>query len=176
VVVREFSINIVGLSNNKSHQFNFELGDEFFRHYGSELVPGGQFTAAVVLNKHETFIEADFNIRGKANLVCDRTLEAFDYPIKIDKKIVFKYGHEEGEVSDEIVIIGYDRTTLELGQYMYEFIGLEIPIKKLHPKLQEDENDDDAPEGKLIYSSATAEDNNEEEQTDPRWEKLKKLK
>jgi uncharacterized protein len=175
--VREFSVNIVGLSNNKSHQFNFELKDEFFRDYGSDLVPGGQFTAAVALNKHETFIEADFKIKGKANLVCDRSLESFEYPIAIDKKIVFKYGHEEGEVSDEIVIIGYDRTSLELGQYMYEFIGLEIPIKKLHPKFQEDEGDDnEGQEGKLIYSSATTEDKDEEEQIDPRWEKLKKLK
>lgn len=173
--MKAFSINIVGLSN-KTHHFDFELGDAFFGQYGTELVPGGQFTADVVLNKHETFIEADFKIKGKAHLVCDRSLEPFDHPVYIDKKIVFKYGHEEAEVSDEIVIISHDRTSLELGQYMYEFIGLEIPIKKLHPKFQEEEEDDEHEEGKLIYSSATEEDKNEEEQIDPRWEKLKKLK
>lgn len=171
--MKAFSINIVGLSN-KTHQFDFELGEAFFQHYGSELVPGGQFTADVVLNKHETFIEADFKIKGKAHLVCDRSLEPFDYPVFIDKKIVFKYGQEEAEVSDEIVIISHDRVSLELGQYMYEFIGLEIPIKRLHPKFQDDEENENE-EGKLIYSSATEEDKNEEEQIDPRWEKLKKL-
>ena len=173
--MKAFSINIIGLSN-KPHHFDFEMGNSFFEHYGSELVPGGQFTADVELNKHETFIEADFKIKGKAHLICDRSLEPFDLPVYIDKKIVFKYGQEEAEVSDEIVIISHDRASLELGQYMYEFIGLEIPIKRLHPKFQEDEEDDEN-EGKLIYTSATTEeDKDEEEKIDPRWEKLKKLK
>jgi uncharacterized metal-binding protein YceD (DUF177 family) len=172
--VKAFSINIIGLSN-KLHQFDFELGDTFFKHFGTELVPGGQFKAVVVLNKHETFMEADFKIKGQAHLVCDRSLEPFDHPVYVDKKIVFKYGEEEGEIDDDVVIISHDRASLELGQYMYEFIGLEIPIKRLHPKFQ-DEEDDENEEGKLIYTSATEEDKNEEEQIDPRWEKLKKLK
>lgn len=170
-----FSINIVGLSN-KLHQFDFELGDTFFKKFGSELVPGGQFTADVELNKHETFIEAAFKIKGKAHLICDRSLEPFDYQVYVDKKIVFKYGQEEGEIDDEVVIISHDRASIELGQYMYEFIGLEIPIKRLHPKFQEEEENDENEEGRLIYTSATEEDKNEEEQIDPRWEKLKKLK
>lgn len=60
--------------------------------------------------------------------------------------------------------------TLELGQYIYEFIALAIPMKKLHPRFQ-DEPDD---EGSIIYTSDT--DKKEEEEIDPRWEKLKKLK
>ena len=170
--MKAFSINIIGLSN-KPHHFDFEMGEAFFGHYGSELVPGGQFAANVELNKHETFIEAAFKIKGNAHLTCDRSLEPFDYPINIDKKIVFKYGHEEGEINDEIVIISHDRASLELGQYMYEFIGLEIPIKRLHPRFEEDD-DENEQTGKLIYSSATEDD--EEKPIDPRWEKLKKLK
>ena len=167
--MKTFSVNIIGLSN-KPHRFDFEMGDSFFKHYGSEIVPGGQFTAEVVLNKHETFIEADFKIKGTAHLTCDRSLEPFDLSIHADKKIVFKYGQEEGEINDEIVIISHDRPSLELGQYLYEFIGLEIPIKKLHPKFRDEENSDE--DGKLIYSSASE----IKEEIDPRWEKLKKLK
>jgi uncharacterized metal-binding protein YceD (DUF177 family) len=88
---------------------------------------------------------------------------------------MFKYGEEEAELSDEIIIINRDRVSLELGQYMYEFISLSIPIKKVHPKFQDDEDDDDDSEGKLIYSSET-EISDEEKEVDPRWEILKKLK
>jgi uncharacterized metal-binding protein YceD (DUF177 family) len=55
---------------------------------------------------------------------------------------------------------------------MYEFIALEIPIKKLHPRF-EDETEDGT-EGKIIYTSSTGQP--DEETIDPRWEKLKKLK
>ena len=133
------------------------------------------FSANVVLDKHETFIEAEFKIKGEAKLICDRSLEPFDFPIDIDSHIMFKYGEEEAELSDEIIIISRDRVSLELGQYIYEFISLSIPIKKVHPKFQDIEDDDEDSEGRLIYTSET-ESSVEEKEIDPRWEILKKLK
>ena len=172
--MKAFSVNIIGLSY-KAHQFEYEFGSAFFEKYGKDLVSDGHFSANVVLDKHETFIDAEFKIKGEAKLICDRSLEPFDFPVDINRRIMFKYGEEETELSDEIIIINRDRVSLELGQYLYEFISLFIPIKKVHPKFQDDEDDDDDSEGKLIYSSET-ENSNEEKEVDPRWEILKKLK
>ncbi|MEI9918271.1 MAG: DUF177 domain-containing protein [Bacteroidota bacterium] len=166
-----YSVNIIGLSG-KAHSFDFTIGDEFFKKYGSEIVQGGDFEAKVVLDKHETFIDADFSIVGKARLVCDRSLEPFEEPVKVHKKIMFKYGPEATELSDEIVIITREQDKLELGQYLYEFISLEIPIKKLHPKFRDEEEDNT--EGKIVYQSKS--EDGDDGQVDPRWEKLKKLK
>ncbi len=151
------------------------LDDGFFKEYGADFVSAGDFSVAVTLSKKETFIEAHFMIKGKARLVCDRSLEPFDHLLEIDKKMVFKYGEEEMELSDEIMVIRHDRTTLDLGQYLYEFIVLEIPIKKLHPKFESHEEEEEESEGKMVYSSAADEDSGEDE-ADPRWEQLKKLK
>lgn len=172
--LRAFRVNIIGLSN-KVHQFDYEIDDEFFRHYGTGLVSEGSFHAEVTLDKHETFIEVRFLINGKATLICDRSLDPFKQVMKIDRKIVFKYGDRDEELSDEIIMIHRDTDSLELGQYIYEFIGLEVPIKKLHPRyLDETEAADDS-EGKIIYTSDSSENKNEDD-VDPRWEKLKKLK
>jgi uncharacterized protein len=167
--VGAYSVNIIGLGHS-AHEFDYKIGDEFFKQYGTEILQGGDFEARVVLDKHETFIDADFNIDGLAKLVCDRSLEPFDQKIKVHRKVMFKYGDEPAELTDEIIIIARDQQSLELGQLMYEFIGLEIPIKKLHPKFR-DEADDDS-EGKIVYKS----DTDEEPEIDPRWDKLKKLK
>lgn len=169
-----YSINIVGLSN-KEHHFHYEFGDEFFRKYGSDLVSAGTFQVDLLLDKHETFLEAEFKIKGTANLICDRSLEPFDYPVEKTHKIVFKYGDKNEEITDEIMIIHRDTATLELGQYIYEFIGLAIPLKKLHPKFQ-DEVDDDTSEGKIVYSSDEPTESKNGEEIDPRWNILKKLK
>jgi uncharacterized metal-binding protein YceD (DUF177 family) len=72
-------------------------------------------------------------------------------------------------------MIHRDSDTLELGQYMYEFINLAIPMKKLHPRYQDEVEDGE--EVKLIYSSGTTStDAESDEDIDPRWDKLKKLK
>jgi len=168
--VGAYTVNIVGLSS-RIHSFDFRIGDAFFAQYGTEILQGGDFEAKVVLDKHETFIDADFSITGKAKLVCDRSLEPFEEPMKIHRKVMFKYGEEATELTDEIVIIARDEHSLELGQLMYEFISLEIPIKKLHPRFRKEESDDKA-EGKIVYKSEP----DEKTDIDPRWEKLKKLK
>jgi len=172
LVLKALSVNIIGLSQ-KAHQFDYQFGHEFFAQYGTDLVSDGNFTAHVTLDKHETFIEASFKINGKAGLICDRSLDPFDHPVVMDKKIVFKYGEEETELSDEIIIISPERASLDIGQYIYEFIALSIPIKKLHPRYANEPEDEG--EGKLIYSSAD-DDIKKENTIDPRWEKLKKLK
>ena len=171
--IAAYSINIVGLSN-KEHQFHYEFGDEFFRKYGSDIVSEGKFLVDLFLTKHETFIETEFKISGVARLTCDRSLEPFDFPIENKSKIVFKYGDEYQEITDEIVIIPRDTATLELGQYIYEFIALGIPLKKLHPKFMDEAEDDS--EGKIVYTSETTEEKKDDEETDPRWNILKKLK
>ena len=72
--------------------------------------------------------------------------------------------------------ISRDTVSLELGQYIYEFIALAIPLKKLHPRFQEEADEGDA-EGKIVYSSsAEPTETKNGEEIDPRWNILKKLK
>jgi uncharacterized protein len=171
--IAAYSINIVGLSS-KEHHFQYEFGSEFFRKYGTDIVSEGKFLVDLLLTKHETFIETTFKISGAAHLVCDRSLEPFDFPIESKNKIVFKFGNEYQEMTDEIIVIPRDTATLEVGQYIYEFIALAIPLKKVHPKFQDDAEDD--AEGKIVYTSEATEEKKDEEETDPRWNILKKLK
>lgn len=166
--MESFRINILGLSLSV-HHFQYEFGNEFFRKYDKGLVSEGNFTVDVVLDKRETFLETDFKIVGSVKLVCDRSLDEFDYPIDITRKIIFKYGDQDMEVSEDVMMIAHGTESLEIGQFIYEFIALAIPMKKLHPRFQ-DESDEEG----IIYSSGPAEEKKEDE-VDPRWEMLKKL-
>lgn len=157
------------------HEFNFELNSGFFKQYGSEMITEGKLKATVSLNKHETFIEANFRIEGSIVLTCDRSLDEFDFPISINQKLMYKYGDEDKEISEEVMMIHRDTATLDLGQPMFEYIVLAVPIKKLHPRFIGEEEDDNE-EGKMIYSSATKNEESDEGMVDPRWEALKKLK
>jgi uncharacterized protein len=169
---QDFHVNIVGLSN-KTHSFDYEFGSGFFDIYGRALLENGQFKAQVMLTKSETMIEANFHIEGTAHLICDRSLEPFDYPMNIDRRIVFKFGQEEKELSDEILVITREHERLDVGQYMYELIGVSLPMKRLHPKFQNEDLEES--EIQLVYTSPV-EKTGDDDAIDPRWEKLKKLK
>jgi uncharacterized metal-binding protein YceD (DUF177 family) len=177
---KEFDIDLVGLAN-KQHDYQYVVDDAFFALFENSLVQVGKCEVSIALNKTETMLMCDFNIRGSIQLTCDRSLELFDYSIKSMEQIIFKYGDEAKELSDEVVIIPRELATLNLAQYIYEFIGLCVPIKKLHPKFVEEDlsQEGDEDEDILVYSSTTVsseEDDNESSQgTDPRWENLKKL-
>jgi uncharacterized protein len=166
--LKAFSIDIVGLAN-KVHDFDFQINQLFFDHYGKELIEKGDLKAKVQLDKRETMIEARFNINGSIHLICDRSLDPYEQVLNIDKMVVFKYGHQEVELSDEIVLITRETPQIDLGQFIYEFIALEVPMKKLHPRFQNENTEDE-----FIYRSET--EDKSENTTDPRWDALKKLK
>lgn len=118
-----------------------------------------------------------FNIVGTVELECDRSLDLFDFSINAERIMRYRLGEEHQELSDELVVIPKESQTINIASLLYEFIGLEIPMKKLHPRFVEEEDEDGDEELLVIYTSEDeAEEENEEESVDPRWEALKKLK
>ncbi len=167
-----FDIHIFKLSVGK-HDYQFKITDEFFELFENEIVAQGKLDVAVSLTKSETMIEMTFDIEGSVLLECDRSLDLFDFPINAQKMMRYRLGDELQELSDELMVIPKDSQIINVASLLFEFVGLEIPMKKLHPRFAEEEDGDE--ELLAIYSSEE-EDENQEETVDPRWEALKKLK
>ncbi|MFN6944911.1 MAG: YceD family protein, partial [Cytophagaceae bacterium] len=113
-------------------------------------------------------------------LTCDRSMEQFDFNVDTNNSLIFKFGEEFAELTEEIITIPRDYPTLNMAQYIYEFIGLAIPMKKLHPKFVNEDELQDA-DTVLIYSSGEPEEaedetTGEEDNDDPRWNILKNLR
>ena len=166
-------IDIIGLSD-KVHQYKYAIGDGFFRNFDGSEVTKGTLKSSLQLTKNDNFIEIRFDISGKVELICDRSLDPFDFPIHIEKTILFKYGEEDREIDDEIEMISRHRQGINVGQYIYEFIATSIPMKKLHPRFAGEESGN--PDDELIYSSDNDHKKDQAESEDPRWEALKKLR
>lgn len=177
--IKAYNIDINKLSNKK-HTYDFEGGATFFENFEQSLIQEGNFKVQLTLDKSETMIQLYFHITGIVQLICDRTLEPFDYPLDINQKLILKFGEESTALTDEIELIPRDTQQINVAQYIYEFIGLAVPMKKLHPKLAGQpyqETDEEI----LIYSSETSPEGDNlagksEDAADPRWDILKKLK
>lgn len=175
--LRNFDIDIIRLKEGE-HSFPFEINSDFFAHFPvNDLFSEGNLRASVILKKQGGVIEAWFEIEGKVKLTCDRSLEEFLQDLKIRERILYKYGPEEGELNEDVYLITNETAQINVAQFIYEFILLAIPAKKLHPRFLDEEDDYEDEEGTLVYSSMTEEPEEEiEPEINPLWEKLKKLK
>jgi uncharacterized protein len=152
--LRAFEIDIVSLKNGKDYPFEFNVGDDFFAYFATELVQKGACVAKVTVNRGASMLTATFHLSGAVELVCDRSLEPFLHPIEHEHVMYFKLGDQDGDDSDDVVVISRATQGLNVGKYIFEFIGLEIPFRKIHPSFaQADEELADAPEGELVYTS-----------------------
>lgn len=166
---QDYNIDIFKLSN-KVHQYSFVFDDSFFSLFEESFISKGDGKIELALLKSDSFIELKFEITGKVELVCDRSLEPFWHELLLTNKLLLKFGDDWEEISDEILMMPRNEQIINVSQYVYEFIGVAIPMKKLHPKFNNEDETDDF----VYYSEDSDEENNEP--VDPRWKKLKDLK
>lgn len=176
--LRDYDIHIVGL-DNKRYEYDFTSGDSFFAALEQDLIQKGQVQTHLNLDKSETMLRLDFHIVGTVELTCDRSLDEFDEPIDTRQTMLLKFGDHNEELSDEIELIERNTATISVARYIFEFIGLALPMKRLHPRFRdEDDADDDEQNGKVIYRSDPETEDEQDDQpaaVDPRWEALRKL-
>ncbi|PRY05375.1 uncharacterized metal-binding protein YceD (DUF177 family) [Pontibacter ummariensis] len=182
--LRDYEIGIDRLAN-KRHYYEFELGDAFFDLFGKELIQGGKLLAKVELDKTESLLTFHFDIKGHVRLVCDRSLDEFDHPVDIDQTFRIKYGEENAELDDDLWQITPNTQVISIAQHLYDYIGLSLPMKKLHPRFVEeaDDEEEDNDQDILIYSSRKGaetdgeedDDDDDEDDVDPRWNALRNL-
>ncbi|UXP30619.1 DUF177 domain-containing protein [Reichenbachiella agarivorans] len=173
---KHFRIDIYGLRLG-SHSFSFDIDNSLFEKYDDSVIESGKAHCAIELVKKERLIEVNFSITGTVELVCDRSLEAFDHPIDIEEQLILKYGEDFDDSQDDIWTIPDGQQSINVEKCIFDYLTLSIPMKKLHPKFEEEE--DDEYELSLVYSSE--EDENESEESDdqdidPRWALLKNIK
>ncbi|WP_291722591.1 YceD family protein [Bernardetia sp.] len=194
--LRTFEIDIIALKLG-SHSFTFDLDNDFFDYFKNNqngFIEKGNCKAEVILDKNEQLIRATFIVNGVVELVCDRSLDEFDYEVDVEETILYKYSEEEKELTEEIILITRKTPSINVGELLHEFLVLDIPMKRLHPRFEDEDYaesedfgnlDEENPNKKakinFIYSSDKEKDDtkktsSEEEKTDPRWNILKNLK
>ncbi|MCP3660626.1 MAG: DUF177 domain-containing protein [Bacteroidetes bacterium] len=133
--MKYYDINILRLKNTP-RKFNFELNKEFFSLYEFNFIKAGKVKAEVLLIEEtkNNLLKMKFHLEGDIELECDRSLEKFLYPINIDKEVIFEFGDKDEEINVDHYVINKEATYINIAQHLHDFIVLEAPIKKLHPK------------------------------------------
>jgi len=175
----EYVLGFTSLPDGK-HLFNFEIGKTFFEQLDHSEIKDAKLKVKLTLEKKPTMMMANFEIVGKVKVMCDLCTDDFDLPIKGIGDLIYKFGEED--LDDENVTTVYPHEAeIDVTQPIYEFSYLLLPARRVHPKgkcNQEMLNDID----QYLMVKKTAKKSKEEiakkndEEIDPRWSALKKLK
>ncbi len=171
---KDYIIQFVGLSVGL-HEYKFEVKDEFFEDHEYSEVKKANITVDLNLLKQSQMMVLEFEIGGTVKADCDLCTEEFDLPLTGSHKLIVKVGGSDaGDEDDDIITIAANEHELDLSQYIYEYITLSLPIKRVHPLNENGESTCNEEVIKKLKKFLIEEE--EKKNTDPRWNGLKDIK
>ena len=172
--LKEFVIQFVGLKIGK-HHFEYKVKQTFFEHFEYEDFNDVSINVSLELEKKATLLELHFKFFGWVNVNCDLTNEPYNQTIENEFDLVVNFGEEYNDENIDILIVPHGTYEISIQQYIYELIILAVPIKRLHPGVEDGTLDSEILEKLEELSPKLKENKDKEEDIDPRWNTLKKL-
>jgi uncharacterized metal-binding protein YceD (DUF177 family) len=171
--MKAYSIPFVGLKVG-NHDFEYDIDQTFFDFFEFEDFNDVNIKVHVVLNKKPTLLELHFEISGFVNVNCDVTNEPYNQNIDNSFDLVVKFGQEYNDENIDILILPHGEYEINIQQYIYELIVLAVPVKRIHPGVEDGSLSSEILE-KLEELSPKEKNKKANDGNDPRWDTLKKL-
>jgi uncharacterized metal-binding protein YceD (DUF177 family) len=165
-----YIIPLSGLKEGR-HAIDFEIDNEFFEQFEESEVKEGSLIANIVMDKRSSHSDLLIRISGNVKICCDRCLELFFHPVVCENRLLVKFGKTIEDIDPDILSLPVGEHELDLQQHIYEFILLALPIKRVHPN----DNKRKSTCNPVMLKKLDELIVDEEPETDPRWDELKKL-
>lgn len=155
------------------HEYEFKVDHTFFKRFESSEIEKADLDVKALLTKQNNLLQLQVDIEGTVGVDCDRCMKYFDYPIETSESLVIKHG-EPAESTDEILVIPEGQEEFDVAQYLYEYIVLAIPARRVPCEIDEEEFVCDQEMIDKLEKLNVAP--TKEETKNPLWEQLNKLK
>ncbi|MBL4592353.1 MAG: DUF177 domain-containing protein [Flavobacteriales bacterium] len=159
----EYIIKFEGLKQG-THFYEFDVDNAFFEEFDCFEFKKSSFKIDLEFEKQSTIMLLTFNFTGTITVPCDRCLDDADVDVDGEEKLIVKFGNEEYDETDEILMLPIHEHEINVAKYIYEFINVNLPQKRVHFEGLCNQNVIDK-----LERIEQKEDINE----DPRWSTLK---
>lgn len=166
--MKEFIIPFFGMKEGK-HEFKFKIDQAFFEAFESNLLEQPNIDVRFEIEIMSTMLILRFEAEGTYQDFCDRCGDELTLNIEAEDKLIVKFGDETFDETDEIIMLSHDTHEIDISHRIYEMLVLALPNKRVHASI-----DDCNPE--VLNHEDYKEESEEEQEMDPRWDALKKLK
>jgi len=172
--LKAYTIPFIGLKVGE-HHFDYHIDNTFFQNFEYDEFNSVNIKIDLKFQKKTTLLELYFSANGSVNINCDLTNEPYNQYIDDQYKLVVKYGNEYNDDNEDILIIPHGEYEINIAQYIYELIVLAVPVKRIHPGIE-----DGTLQSEILSKLEELSPNKDNktkssEEIDPRWNNLKKL-
>ncbi len=173
--LKDFLIPFVGLKLGK-HSFEYQINNTFFENFDYNEYDNSEIKVNLVFEKKSTHLEINFKHKGFVNVPCDVTGEMFDLVIKGKIRLIVQFGEEFNNDNEELLILPHGEFQIDISQYIYEMIVLSVPQRRVHPGIKDGTLKSEALDKlKELQVKEVKKEHKQQEDIDPRWDKLRKL-
>lgn len=161
------------------NEFSFVLDDAFMAEREYSPVKNCKVDVTLKLTKSETMYDLKFDLNGTVKVPCDTCNEEIDLPVKQKFGMIMKLSETNNFDDSELIYISRTEIEYDLRQFLYESLLLALPQRKSCEGLAEPKPCNEEVLKRLAHtetadSDETPDGGNDEDQ-DPRWNKLKDL-
>ena len=134
----DFIIKIRSLKNG-TQVFEYNLDGSFFAEFGNSIILDASLRVLAEVEKSSGRMEVNFLVNGIVVTECDRCLERLEIPMDFRTTLSVKFARtgEIGEQivddsSEDMVIIDPSEGELDLKQYIYDYVCINLPLQRVH--------------------------------------------
>jgi len=174
--LKEFTLSIAGLKLGE-HLYDFKINKAFFEQLEYDEFNDAAINLEAVVQKTSRLLEFTLNFEGTVNVFCDVSNEPYDQFVSRSYQFTVRFGEEYNDLEEDLLILPYGSTEVNIQQYVYESVILSVPLRRVHHGVLDGSLKSEILDKleELRPKSPMEGDEDEQEQTDPRWDSLKKL-
>ena len=171
--------------NDSSRVYTYKVSDDFFETIEAPGINKGDLEVQLSVKKGIGYFTLDFHIEGVVECLCDRCLDALEVDVDTDDTLKVKLGLEYDDSDDEMLIVPENEGLVNVAWYIYEFAYLSLPYRKVHEDGMCNEEMMDTLNHVLTTEAVETDSEYDDEdedllpdnqgETDPRWDALKKI-
>ena len=118
-------------------RFCWQVGEEFFESFGNSEIFDADLEIAAMVGRQGRSVMVSGKASGSVTVECDRCLEDLQLPVNADFELEVRFGEGEDEQQEdgrEILYVPETDTEMDLGQIVYDYVCLSLPLQRVHPE------------------------------------------
>ncbi|MGL4364551.1 MAG: YceD family protein [Bacteroidales bacterium] len=132
--LNKYTIPYTELSLGK-HHFEMQIESAFFAQFEFSEITDSKVMVEIEAEKTNYILRLMLQINGEVSLPCDRCLDYYWETISVNQSVLVKTTQEEEanfEGEEEVIYLSANESAIDLSQFIYETICLDLPLQRLH--------------------------------------------
>jgi uncharacterized metal-binding protein YceD (DUF177 family) len=167
--MKAYTIPLKGMGLGE-HEYQFHIDNYFLQEFEECPYEAANVSVDLMADKRIDMLLMQFRLDGTVKCNCDRCLASIQLPISGEFDLIVKFDEQlETKLEDDILYLSPEEGHLPLGQVLYDFFMLSIPIVKSY----DCNSEDPLPCDKLILAKLEEQEAEELEPQNPIWDQIK---